>query len=295
MSNVMLYDILIIGAGPAGMSAAIYAGRANKTVLLIDPEFGGNIAKSPKVENIPGFSSISGVDFAAQMYEQATSLPTVEHVMNKAVYIEYYHRIFKVSLDDRTVVCGKSLIFATGTQHKELKLDTPDIYYCATCDGPFFKNESVIVVGSGNTGATYALELAEYCKKVYICDLTLDMQCESILQDRIHKNKKITWLPNTTITKVNNDKQGRLSSVTLSTLTNIKCKGIFAAIGLIPQTQIVNAFAKLDDKKYIVSSNVPGVFAAGDCTNNKVKQVVTATAEGAIAAINAIQFVETLK
>lgn len=301
MTSNIIYDIIVVGAGPAGLTAALYAGRANKTVALIDKDgYGGNIAKSPKVENIPGFESISGVDFATNLFMQVMNQPTVTHFINKAVLVDYRYGLFKVSLEDRSIICGKSLIFATGTKHRELTLDTPNIYYCVTCDGPMFKGKNVMVVGSGNSGATYALELAKYCKSVYLCDITQEMCCEAILADRIKNTKNIYWLPNCTIDTVKNDKEGQLASVTTSTMNVIKCKAIFAAIGLIPQTDIVGPFAKLTPNKYIESSDcitsvVPGVFAAGDCRLSKVKQVATAVSDGAVAAIEAMKFLDTLE
>lgn len=297
-----IYDILIIGSGPAGMSAAIYAGRSDMSVAIFDKEgFGGNIAKSPKVENLPGFVSISGADFSANMYQQMSALPTIEHFIAEIALVSYRYGLFRVNTVDNELYCGKSLIFATGTEHKTVPLNTSDIYYCATCDGPFFKNKNVIVLGSGNSGATYALELASYCKTVFMCDITLDMSCEKVLQERIKATKNIHWLPNCSINEVTNNKEGRLSSVRLTNGDSLKCNAIFAAIGLTPQTSIVGPFAKLDDRGYIitdncVTTNIPGVFAAGDCRNSKVKQAVTAAADGAVAAIEAMKFLkETLK
>lgn len=302
MDSNKIFDMCIIGAGPAGMTAAIYAGRAGKSVAIVDKDgFGGNIAKSPKVENIPGFTSISGVDFASNMYAQMTSSSNVEHVVGEAVYLKYKHGLILTTLSDNQIICSKTLIIATGTRHRELKLDTKDIYYCVTCDGPFFKNKNVIVVGSGNTGATYALELAEYCKTVYICDVTINMCCEPILAKRIEENKKIHWLPNCTISGVKNDKDNKLTSINLSTYETIKVNAIFAAIGMDPQTEIVRQFAHLDDKGYADAKEscttgcAPGVFVAGDCRSKKVRQVATAVADGATAAIEAIKFLRDNK
>lgn len=294
----VIYDLLVIGAGPAGMTAAIYAGRSNLTVALIDKEgFGGNIAKSPRVENIPGFVSISGAEFAEQMYNQVTNLSTITHFIDEIVYIDYRYGLFILTTAEKETICGKSLIFATGTEHRKLDLPTQDIYYCATCDGPFFKNKNVIVVGSGNTGVTYAIELSSYCKNVYLCDITPEMCCEPVLAQQATTINNIHWLPNSTIQKVTNNKDQHLSSVTLTTGNVLKCNAIFAAIGLIPQTQIVNSFATLTDSKYIKSidcttDKVPGVFVAGDCRDNQVKQVVTAVSDGATAAIKAIKFIK---
>lgn len=296
----VVYDLLIIGAGPAGMTAAIYAGRSNLSVALIDKEgFGGNIAKSPRVENIPGFVSISGAEFAEQMYNQITNLPTITHFIEEIIYINYRYGLFILTTNNKETICGKSLIFATGTDHKKLDLPTKDIYYCATCDGPFFKNKNVIVVGSGNTGVTYAIELASYCKNVYLCDITFNMCCEPVLVQQALSINNIHWLPNSTIQKVTNNKEQRLSSVTLTTGNTLKCNAIFAAIGLTPQTHLAQPFVTLTEAKYIKSidcstDKVPGVFVAGDCRDNQVKQVVTAVADGATAALKAIKFIKQL-
>ena len=279
--NDTLYDLIIIGAGPAGMTAAIYAARANKNVVLIDKNgFGGNIAKSPKVENIPGFTEISGVDFAANMFNQIENLPNITHIIDEAVFVDYKYGMFKV---------------ATGTEHRELNIDPDNTYYCATCDGPFFKGKNVIVVGSGNSGATYALDLATYCRKVYLCDVTSDMCCEKILAGRVKSCNNIEWLANTTLTKVEKNKSNKLTAVILTSGEKLKCSAIFGAIGLIPKTEIAKRFVKTDDRGFIISDDcttslVPGVFVAGDCRTNKVKQVVTACADGATAAIAAIDF-----
>lgn len=295
--NDILYDLIIIGAGPAGMTAAIYAARADKKVALIDKNgFGGNIAKSPKVENIPGFTEISGIDFVANMFNQIENLPNITHIIDEAVFIDYKYGMFKVSLfDDHGIICGKSLIFATGTEHRELNIDPDNTYYCATCDGPFFKGKDVVVVGSGNSGATYALDLSTYCRKVYLCDVTPDMCCEKILTERIKSCPNIEWHANTTVVKTEKNKNNKLIAVILADGIKLKCSAIFAAIGLIPKTELAKRFVEIDSKGFIISDNcktnlVPGVFVAGDCRANKVKQVVTACADGATAAIAAIDF-----
>lgn len=294
-----IYDVIIIGAGPAGMTAAIYAGRAGKTVALIDKEgFGGNIAKSPKVENIPGFVSISGTDFAINMFNQVTALPTVEHIINEVALLKYYRGLIKVICSDNLLICGKSLIIATGTEYKKLNLPTKDIYYCVTCDGPMFKGKDVFVVGSGNSGAVYALELATYCKNVYLCDITMTLCCEDTLAKRIEENQKIHWLPNCTIKEVKHNKKGDLASVTLSTYETIKTNAIFVAIGLEPKTDFTSGLVTLNDKKFISASDnctsdlVPNIFIAGDCRAKDIRQVTTACADGTTAALKAIKYLE---
>ena len=299
MENKM-YDIIIIGAGPAGMTAAVYAGRSNKEVALIDKNgFGGNIANSPIVENIPGFKSISGIDFATNLYEQVCALPTINHIIDEAVLLNYKHGMIIVSLASGEKVFGKSLIIATGTEHKMLDLPTQNIYYCATCDGPLFKNKSVIVVGSGNTGATYALDLANYCKQVYLCDITTKMCCEPVLSSRIEKSSKISWLPNCSIKSVTNNKEGKLTSITLSTYESIKVAAIFSAIGMSPKTDFTNDLVEKNTAGFIkqLTTNttlVPNIFVAGDCADKEIRQVTTACSDGTIAAIHAIKYLDTL-
>ena len=297
-----LYDVTIIGAGPAGMTAAIYAARAEKTVAIIDKDgFGGQIAKSPKVENYPGFASISGLDLVTNIYEQMSGLEKVEHIINEVVLIKYLRGIFICYLPDNSTVCSRALIIATGCKQRELKLDTKDIYYCVACDGPFFKGKNVMVVGSGNTGAVYALELAQYCKNVYICDITHNMMAEASLINQIKETKNIKFLPNCTIASVKNNAECHLESVKLDTMSVIKVDAIFSAIGMIPQTDFVpETFVDKDEKGYIISVTgdtlkIPGLFVAGDCRTNQVKQVTTATSDGTIAALKAIKFINSHK
>jgi thioredoxin reductase (NADPH) len=301
MDNV-LYDIAIIGAGPAGMTAAIYAGRAGKKVVIFDKDgFGGQIAKSPKVENIPGFLEISGADFAEKMYEQMMSLPSVNHTMEEVKLLQYKHGMIFCGLKDGSFVCTRSLIIAVGSKPRELKLGTKNIYYCVTCDGPFFKGQDVIVVGSGNTGVAFALELATYCHHVYVCDITMKPMCEAIAADKLDKAKNITFLPNCTIASVKNDTDGNLESAITSIGNTIQAKAIFGAAGMIPQTKsISSSFARKDPQGYFISNDcetglVPGIFVAGDCRQKAIRQVTTAVSDGTTAAIKAMNFLNGRK
>lgn len=294
MSN-MLYDTCIIGAGPAGMTAAIYLGRAGKTVALLDSAgYGGNISKSPKVENIPGFASISGADFSANMYEQVLQYENIEHIICEAKLLRYDHGMFKLRTDENQLICSKSLIVATGTQHKPLTLDTPNIYYCVTCDGPLFKNKNVFVVGSGNTGAVYAEELSNYCNNVYICDVTMEMCCESVIAKQLMEKPNVHWLPNCSIVEAINTNDS-LTAVKLSNYETVECSGIFAAIGMEANTAIVDNFVSKQDGFISTLPDcstliVPGLFAAGDCRVKDVRQVTTAVGDGTTAAISALKF-----
>lgn len=296
-----IFDIGIIGAGPAGMTAALYAARANKSIALIDKEsYGGNIAQSPRVCNIPGFSNITGLDYAEMFFKQLLEYPIVEFIMNEVALLDYNHGLIKIIMQDNDFVCCKSLIIASGMTHRKLNLPTENIYYCATCDGPFFKNKNVIVVGSGNTGTTYALELATYCKNVAICDVTETPMCEAVLAQQMHETPNITWYPKSTITSVKNVK-GKLSKVVLTNGKEVSAAAIFAAIGMIPNTSFVGKFANCDEFNFIKADEtcsiptVPGVFVAGDVRTKMIRQVVTAEADGATAAQQAIKFLNALK
>ena len=300
-----IYDSIIIGAGPAGMTAAIYLGRANKTVALIDKEgFGGNIAKSPFVENIPGFLKISGIDFATKMYKQVLHLSTVTNVINTVIQFDYNYKnkLFEVRCADQTIILGKTVIIATGTEHKTLHLPTKDIYYCATCDGAFFKGQPVLVVGSGNTGATYALELAEYCSHVDICDITQDLNCEATLKAKILMNKKISWWPASSVSAVKTI-DGKLASVALlqkDSSKEIDSKAIFAAIGMKPSSTYIFPYLLLDQQGFIIPANnslatsTPGCFIAGDCVSKTVRQVTTAVNDGTISAHSVLDYLRNL-
>lgn len=292
-----IYDICCIGAGVAGMTAAIYGARAEKSILLLDKNgFGGQIASSPKVENIPGFTDISGIDFATKVYEQVSGYPNIDIIDIEAKFLNYNHGLIIVQCENEINYYCKSLIIATGAEPKKLDLNTPNIYYCATCDGPLFKNKSVIVVGAGNTGATFAVSLATYCKEVFIIDTTLNMTCEAELQKQLKSTSNIYWLPNCTINSVTSTTKGKLSAVTLSTGETLKCSAIFAAIGMIPHTDFAASMVERDSLNYIVAnencktSNVPGIFVAGDCRTKAIRQVTTAMSDGTVAALAALKY-----
>lgn len=290
-----LYDILIIGAGPAGMTAAIYAGRAGKSIAIFDKNgYGGNIASSPKVENIPGFVSVSGMDFANNMYAQMTNISNIDHFINEVALVRYNNGLYNIFTDESEMFVGKTIIFATGSEHRKLDLPTKNIYYCVTCDGPLFRDKNVVVVGSGNTGVTYALELASYCKQVFLCDVTENMMCEKILRDRVASTKNIIWSSKTTIKNVHNNKSNKLDKVIFSNGKEFKCSGIFAAIGLKLNTEIMKDFVTIEKTGEASTANFPGIFIAGDCKVNRIRQVVSACSDGAIAATNAVAYLSKI-
>lgn len=283
------------------MTAAIYAARANKKITIVDKDgYGGQIAKSPRVENYPGFAAISGADLTEKMFEQMSSYEdNINYILDEVKLIKYRHGVFIASLSDGSTVCAKSLINATGTKPRELPFETKNLHYCVTCDGPFYKGKDVIVAGSGNTGATFALDLANYCKHVYICDITPDLMCEKTLVDRIKATKSIEFLPRCSIKAVKNNENGELESVEMSTCGTLNVSAIFGAAGMLPQTSVLNGMLEGAGKYISVDSNCktsfPGLFAAGDCIVKTVRQVSTAVNDGTIAAISAINFLNSLK
>lgn len=292
-----IYDVGIIGAGPAGMTAAIYAGRANKSVIILDKEgYGGQIARSPIVENIPGFDQIIGMDFATKMFMQFSSYPNIAFKIAEVRCLTYNHGLITLCCDNEVNYFCKTLIVATGLTPKTLNLPTTDLYYCVTCDGPKFKNKTVVVAGSGNTGATFALELATYCKKVYITDITTDLCCEPVLQTKILETANIQWLPNCSIQQVKTSANNRLKAVTLSTNDTIQSTAIFVATGMQPNSEFLKDFVDLDKHGYIIAgenclnNKVPNIFIAGDCRQKNTRQVATAIGDGATAAVAAIKY-----
>lgn len=302
----MKYDILIIGGGPAGMTAAIYALRANKTVLIIEKEvIGGKIASSPLIENYPGIQEIKGIDLSEQLQEQVTKLGG-EIRMEEALKIEEDGKD-KVVVTKTGSYRGKTVIVATGTRYKMLGLEKEKnflgrgISFCATCDGFFYKGKTVAVIGGGNTALTNALELANICQKVYILQMLDYLTAETILIKRIQEKKNVeiiygisitSWIGKEKIEGIEIEKAGKKEI--------IKVDGVFLAIGQIPETKVVNPMLHINEKEYIeanadMSTNIEGVFAAGDCVSKPVRQLTTAVNDGTIAAISAITYIDHWK
>ncbi len=302
----MKYDVLIIGGGPAGMTAAIYALRANKTVLIMEKEvIGGKITSSPLIENYPGIQEIRGIDLSEQLQEQVTKLGG-EIRMEEALRIEEDGKE-KVVITKTGSYRGKTVIVATGTRYKMLGLEKEKnflgkgISFCATCDGFFYKGKTVAVIGGGNTALTNALELANICQKVYVLQMLDYLTAEPILIKRIQEKKNVeviygisitSWIGEEKIEGVEVEKAGKKEI--------IKVDGVFLAIGQIPETKVVVSMLHTNEKEYIEananrSTNIEGVFAAGDCVSKPVRQLTTAVSDGTIAAISAITYIDHLK
>ncbi len=300
-------DIIIIGGGPAGLTAAIYACRAGKSVLVIEKNgFGGQIAFSPKVENIPGTRSISGAEFADNLVAQAMDLGADVELEN-AVSAEKAGDHFVVTTEEGSQFEGRSLILAVGVKHRmlglpgETELIGKGISFCAVCDGAFYEGQEVAMVGGGNSALQEALLLSEVCSKVTIVQNLPFLTGEKSLADALAEKDNVEILFSTLVTGYES-KDGNLCGIRVrreetGEEQNISVDGAFLAVGLVPENEGFAHFAALDDRGYFASREdcltaTPGVFVAGDCRSKAIRQVVTASADGAVAAMAACRYLE---
>lgn len=301
----MVYDIIVVGSGPAGLTAAIYARRADKSVLVIEKEtFGGEITHSPKVENYPGFIEMSGNEFADKLIDQATNLGAVIE-MDNVTDAEKAGDKFVVTGEYGTYE-GRSLIIASGSKHRRLGLDKEEeltgngVSYCAVCDGPFFKGKEVAIIGGGNSALQEAVMLSEYCKKVTVVQDMPFLTGEKKLQEILAKRDNVEIILGTTVKALEGDE--KLTGITVQSkadgkTSSITVDGVFVAIGQVPENKAFEKLVELDERGYIKSgedtlTKTEGVFAAGDCRTKAIRQIVTATGDGAVAAVAACKFAE---
>ena len=302
----MIYDIIIIGAGPAGLTAAIYAERSNKEVLVLEANtYGGQIVTTSDIENYPAAPHISGYDFATNIYNQAIELGA-EVKFEKAVDIED-GKIKKV-ITEKNIYEAKTIIIATGADNRKLGLDNEDeligkgVSYCATCDGAFYKGKDVAVVGGGNTALEEAIYLSSIVKNVYLIHRRDEFRAEPALVKKLKKKDNVTCIYNSNVTKLN--AKDRIESIEVTdnegNIKDLKVSGIFVAVGKIPENQNFAKLINLDESGYVIASedchtNVEGIFVAGDNRVKSVRQLVTATSDGAVAATEAIKYINSKK
>ena len=298
-----MYDIVIIGAGPAGLTAAIYARRAEKSVLVLEAlSYGGQIIYTPVIENYPAAADISGFDFANNIYNQAVNLGA-EIKFEKAIRIENSDSQKTVFTQNGSYIC-KAVIIATGSLNRKLGLENEDslagrgISYCATCDGAFFKNKPVAVVGGGNTALEDALYLADIAQTVYLIHRRDTFRGEEATVTKLNQRDNVEFILNSTVTKLIAEKN--LTGIEVSnkdgSTQTIEVNGLFTAIGRIPENQDFADVVNLDTDGYIIAdetckTNAEGIFTAGDNRTKTVRQLVTAAADGAIAATEAIKYI----
>ena len=303
-----MYDIVIVGGGPAGLTAAIYARRANKSVLILEKNaFGGQIVYSPKVENYPGFESVSGSELADKL---------VSHVLAQGADVEV-ETVTEVRVEgDKRIVLTEegsayechAVIITNGARHRHLGLPNEErfigegISFCAVCDGAFYKNKTVALVGGGNSALQEAILLSETCKKVYVIQNLDFLTGEKRLQEILAKRANVEIITGTVIDEIADTEEfSRIVTRRVSdgARQELELDGMFVAIGLVPENKAFESLAELDAAGYFAVSEdcttkTVGVFVAGDCRTKGVRQVSTAAADGAVAAIAACRYIDGL-
>lgn len=302
-----MFDTIIIGAGPAGMSAALYLLRENKKVLILEKEtIGGQVAESPRLENFPSIKEISGIDFSSNLFNQITDLG-VEFDLDEVTSIQKIEEKHFLVKTKYTEYEGKSIIIATGCKHRKLGLENEDklvghgISYCAVCDGAFYKGKDVVLIGDANTALQYAISLSSICHKVIIATLFDKFFADEILVDKLKTLQNVTIFHNLSSKKlIGEDELKAIEFVNTKTneTVTIPCDGAFIAIGQVPDNEKFTNLVDLENGFIVVNENkeskTKGVFAAGDCTKKKIRQVITATSDGAIAALSSSRYVDSL-
>ena len=302
-----MHDIIIIGGGPAGLTAAVYALRAGKSVLVIEKNgFGGQIAYSPKVENIPGTIQISGTQFAEQLIEQVLNLGA-DVELETVTKVEKTGDTFAVTTEEGSTYEGGAVILAVGVKHRMLGLAGENelvgngISFCAVCDGAFYAGQNVAMIGGGNSALQEALLLSEVCSHVTVVQNLADFTGEKKLADALLEKENVTAIFNTVVCAYI-QKDGQLAGLKLHNDatgedSQIDVDGAFLAVGLVPENQAFAQLGQLNDWGYFDSgedccTKTPGVFVAGDCRSKRIRQVVTASADGAIAAMAACRYLD---
>ena len=303
-----MYDIIIIGAGPAGMTAAIYGQRAGKSTLMIDKAgYGGNIITTPSVENYPGLKNVSGAEFAQLLFEQAESFGA-EYQSAEVKGITDAAGVKTVHTDAGDFD-AKAVIIATGQVNRRLGLDREDqlvgsgVSFCATCDGMFFRGRDVAVIGGGNTALEDAEYLAGVANKVYLIHRRDRFRGEQKTVDRLEKLENVEFILNSSPVRFIGD--GPVTGLVIkNNLTGeereLAVQGVFEAVGQMPQNTNFADIAELDETGYIKATEAceigrPGIFVAGDCRTKKVRQLDTAAADGTIAALAASEYINSLE
>lgn len=308
MSEQVRYDVAIIGAGPAGMTAAVYASRANLNTVMIERGMpGGQMANTEEVENFPGFEMISGPDLSSKMFDHAKKFGAeykygdIKGIEDKGDY--------KVIDFGSSTLEATAVIIATGAEYKKVgvpgeeELGGRGVSYCAVCDGAFFKNKNIYVIGGGDSAVEEGTFLTKFASKVTIVHRRDQLRAQKILQDRAFKNDKIDFIWNHTLKSVN-EKDGKVGSLTLvstvdGTEQTVEADGLFVYVGMKPLTQPFENLGITNEAGYIVANDdmstaIKGIFVAGDVREKGLRQIVTATSDGSIAAQSAQEYIESL-
>jgi thioredoxin reductase (NADPH) len=304
---IKMYDVVIIGSGPAGLTAAIYTSRANlKTAVIAGALWGGQLMLTSEIENFPGFKdSILGPDLMDNMWGQAERFGT-EMVFDDATTVDFSSRPFKVTVETGEIYEGKTVIIATGASTKWLGIPGEELLRgkgvssCATCDGAFFKGKRVTIVGGGDTAMEEAQTLIKFAREITIVHRREKLKASKILQEKIFKIPKVKFIWNSTVQEIlgENKVEGiRLRKVDTNEEFEVKTDGVFVAIGHKPNTEIFRGQIEMDDAGYIIAkdstrTNVEGIFVAGDVQDKHYRQAITAAGLGCKAAMDAISYLE---
>ena len=300
-----MYDLIIVGAGPAGLTAAIYARRADKSVLVLDKGlFGGQMTFSPKIENYPGYEQISGNELAEKLVSQAITLGA-EIDMAEVTAIEKEGNIFCVYSGD-DIYMSKTVIIATGARHRLLGLDKEDrfvgegISFCAVCDGAFYANKTVAVIGGGNSALQEAIMLSDGCAKVYVVQNFNYLTGEEKLQEILRNRANVEIIYGSIVEEIlGEDVFGGIviKNTESGEKTRLDLDGMFVAIGLVPENEAYQNLVTLSDRGYVVAdescmTDTEGLFVAGDCRTKNIRQISTACGDGAVAALAACRYLD---
>lgn len=303
-----MYDIIVVGGGPAGLTAALYSVRAGKSVLVLEKaNYGGQMALSPRIENYLGFLKISGYDLSEMIFKQVEAAGA-ELLDEEALSISEKDNI-KTVKTDMGEYQAKAVIIATGTKHKMLGIKGEDEYfsngisYCAACDGAFYKDKCVAVVGGGNSAVQEALYLCDICKSVTVMQNLPSLTAENELCEQLKKRENVRFLFNTVITEFTGDGEKLTGVITektdTKTASELTFDGVFVTIGLEADNDIFKGLITLDNENFILSddgmkTDRGGIFTAGDCRSKKIRQITTAMADGTTAAFSACKYVDEL-
>ena len=297
-----MYDIIIVGAGPAGLTAALYALRANKKVLIFEAKaVGGQILLATKVENYPGIEAISGEEYSKNLYNQVKNLGA-EFKYETVIRIDENRVVYTNNPENDITYEAKAVIIATGVENRKLNIEGEKDYlgkgvsYCATCDGPFFKNKEVAIVGGGNTALEDAVYLSAIAKKVYLIHRRDTFRGEDMYLKELKKTPNVEFILNSNVTKI--EGKDKLESLEITNtneeVSTLKVDGLFVAVGQSPRNEIFNNVVDIDERGYIISEDgvhtkTKHIYVAGDAREKDLRQLTTAVSDGSIAATVAIR------